>query len=108
MSEYNGIVYAAPPPPGVTPNFKNPTNNGGLIITMYILMPLAGVFTTIRIWTRGWMTKQHGLDDLLMEMATLLNIAMCGITFDMLHLGMGSNLWDVPLDTLYPHFMLAS
>ena len=106
MSEYNGVLYAAPAPRGIIPNFDNPHNAGGLIVAMCVLMPLAVVLTALRAYTRGYMTNQHGWDDAVMDVATALSISMCGIIFDMLGYGLGKHLWDVPMTKLYPMFML--
>lgn len=62
MSEYEGVLYAAPPPDGHIPNFNNPTNSGPLVIAICVLLPLTVVLTVCRVWTRLWMTRLHGLD----------------------------------------------
>lgn len=106
MSEYNGVLYAAPAPEGVVPNFNNPHNADGLVVAICVLMPMAVVLTGLRAYTRAHMTQQHGWDDAVMEIATVLSITMCSIIFNMLNYGMGKHMWDVPLAKLYPRFML--
>ena len=100
MSEYNGILYLAPPPEGVIPDFNNSHNAQSLIVSIAVLLPLAIFFTGLRSVTRLWLTKQHGEDDgehlqkrelahkvansvvVVMVVATALSIVLCAIIFD--------------------------
>ena len=108
MSEYQGIVYAAPPPsPDIIPNFNNPTNSGSLVISICVLLPLTVIITGFRIWTRA-QNRQFGLDDWLMIAATALSVVMAALIIDMLPRGMGHHIWDVPVTILFPGFMLVS
>jgi hypothetical protein len=62
--ESEGIVAALPPPPGVIPNFEHPESQGHrVVITTAILVPLATLVVTLRIYTRGMIVRSIGSDD---------------------------------------------
>lgn len=53
-----------PPPPGVEANFNAPNTNG----TAYIIVAVIGiffatVFTAVRVYTKGILTRSLGWDD---------------------------------------------
>jgi len=55
---------AAMPPPGVIPNFINPPSlKGELLIINVVFTTLMAIFVTIRLVSRGFITKQVGIDD---------------------------------------------
>ena len=55
---------AAPPPPGVVPNFINPENQASVInATLIICLSVATVFVWLRMYTRFLISKSHGYED---------------------------------------------
>lgn len=55
---------ASPPPPGVTPNFENPSGSEYEIYSVSIAMcATATLFLTARLYTRGVILGALGLDD---------------------------------------------
>ncbi|KAH9207135.1 hypothetical protein DL95DRAFT_238186, partial [Leptodontidium sp. 2 PMI_412] len=82
------IIGASPPPPGVIPNFKNPESQGYRVtLTIAILFPLATIVLLLRLYTRIIIVRKVGIDDLT-------------------SLGLGVHIWNVPLTTLSPGFLL--
>jgi hypothetical protein len=52
------------PPPGVVPNFVNPTTNVPLILGLsYFFFALASICYLLRIWTRVFVVKRWQWDD---------------------------------------------
>ncbi|KAH6699861.1 hypothetical protein BKA61DRAFT_561976 [Leptodontidium sp. MPI-SDFR-AT-0119] len=73
------IVGVGPPPPGVTPNFKNPENHThDLIVACIICQLLSTSAILLRLYTRYVITKVVGIEDLSSY-------------------GLGIHVWDVPL-----------
>lgn len=57
-------VPAAPPPPGVTPNFDNPPSEAYEIYSISIAMcATATVVLLARLYTRAFILRATGLDD---------------------------------------------
>lgn len=57
-------VPAAPPPPGVTPNFDNPPSEEYEIYSISIAMcATATVVLLARLYTRTFILRATGLDD---------------------------------------------
>ena len=53
-----------PPPPGIEANFNAPNTNGtAYIIIAVIGIFLATVFTVVRVYTKGILTRSLGWDD---------------------------------------------
>ncbi|KAK8128726.1 hypothetical protein PG984_009834 [Apiospora sp. TS-2023a] len=87
MSVYQGVVYAAAPPKGITPNPDETHQANTLVVITGVFMPLAVITMAIRFYTRGFIIKKIAFDDLL-------------------NFGLGKHMWNVPLSELFPHFML--
>lgn len=52
------------PPPGMTSNFINPSSIGNaIIIVNVIFVTLMFGFVTLRIYTKGFLSRSLGLDD---------------------------------------------
>lgn len=59
-----GTASAFPPPPGVTPNFLNPSSIAGQVAPIRIAFTSAATFFVIlRIYTRGFLIRSLGIDD---------------------------------------------
>lgn len=64
MNSTDGIGGAAPPPPGVTPNFVNPESIAWQLILASCLGPaLAIPIVAVRFYTAARILKQYHLDD---------------------------------------------
>lgn len=88
------------PPPGVIPNFNNPSseNGPGLIATMSVLYGLTLIVVALRFWSRGAIVKKIGLDDWMVLAGTAVVTVNLGLVFDVFERGfLGRHTWDVPL-----------
>lgn len=76
MAEWSGLITrmaiagdmstvgAIEPPPGVIPNFKNPTSRSGqLLATNLACLIIASVFVTLRGYTHIFLVRAVGWDD---------------------------------------------
>ncbi|KAL8339022.1 hypothetical protein RB598_007371 [Gaeumannomyces tritici] len=109
MSEFNGQIFAAPPPPGVTPDPNQPWSVTILLVVSAVFYPLAVATTVIRVYTRGWMVGKLSVDDYVMVLALVCSTVLLGASMNMLNWGLGKDLWNVLLaPDLYPHFRFAS
>lgn len=96
-----------PPPPGVNANIVNPEWNGQILDVVGILfLVLSTLFVVLRLYTRIRIVKNVGLDDYLIVVAVLVNIPFVGLALAQNHLGGGNHLWDIPLSSFSPHFLL--
>ena len=64
-TEYRAsIIDPDPPPPGVETNFDGPNTYGNFYIFCAIFgFVLSTVFTAMRLYTKGFMTRALGWDD---------------------------------------------
>lgn len=63
MSMYQGVMYAAAPPPGVTPNPDEPHQATALVVVTGIFLPLAVISMAIRVYTRAIIVSKVAFDD---------------------------------------------
>ncbi|KAH7388927.1 hypothetical protein BKA64DRAFT_645398 [Cadophora sp. MPI-SDFR-AT-0126] len=69
------IVGVGPPPPGVTPNFKNPENHTHhLIVACIICQLLSTSAILLRLYTRYVITRVVGMEDYTILFAWLLTL----------------------------------
>ncbi|KXJ87893.1 hypothetical protein Micbo1qcDRAFT_112990, partial [Microdochium bolleyi] len=85
MSLHDGVLYAAPPPMGVTPNPNAPYHAADVLSVIGIFLPITTAVMGIRIYTRMSLSGNFAFDDLL-------------------NWGLGKHMWDVPLHYLMPHW----
>jgi hypothetical protein len=58
------VVGAMPPPPGVIPNFEHPESRGNqVVVTIAVLLPLATLVLSLRLYTRRMIVRTMGSDD---------------------------------------------
>ncbi|PLB35670.1 uncharacterized protein BDW47DRAFT_109952 [Aspergillus candidus] len=94
---------AAPPPPGVTPNFDNPEGSEYEIYSISIALCMTATLTLMgRLYTRAVILRAVGLDDWL-----CIGGQICAWIFTVLSIinirnGYGVHIWDLHLDTLTP------
>jgi hypothetical protein len=59
-----GFIPAAPPPPGVTPNFDNPAWIGYRLITVSVVFPVFALFFLVpRLYSAGAIIRKWHPDD---------------------------------------------
>lgn len=94
-------VPAAMPPPGVMPNFDNPHSlKGELLIINVVFTTLTAIFVAIRLYSRGFISKQFGLDDWFCGIATAASIAHAVVIREQTNYGYGFHLWDIRASTI--------
>lgn len=94
-------VPALAPPAGVTPNFNNPYSIlNSLIAGDTLCLTLATISITIRLYTKFFLLKTHGLDDYTMFAAWVVLVAYCGLQYKTSKYGSGVHQWDVPATNL--------
>ncbi|KAI5858487.1 hypothetical protein BZA05DRAFT_440142 [Tricharina praecox] len=101
------IVAAATPPAGVTSNFNNPDWTGDNVVKANIVaLSTSAIFLGLRLYTRVYLVRQPGLDDVFVLLAWLFSLAL-GITtcIEATRYGLGSHIWDVKLSLYSPHFL---
>ncbi|MCJ1458495.1 hypothetical protein MMC28_008868, partial [Mycoblastus sanguinarius] len=89
---------AAPPPPGVTPNFINPENQLAVINpTLIICLSVATIFVWLRIYTKFLINKSHGDEDYTSFIAWSGFVGYCTIAICNNRTSDGNHIWDTPL-----------
>ena len=64
MPREMSTVGAIEPPPGITPNFKNPTSRSGQLLAANLAcLIIASVFVTLRAYTHISLVRSVGWDD---------------------------------------------
>ncbi|KAL0933783.1 uncharacterized protein CTRU02_210582 [Colletotrichum truncatum] len=105
MSEIE-LISAAPPPPGVIPNFENPTDSlvPQVLIVAIVLNFLAIVFCAIRLYTVRVVIHRHQLDDDFIFVALIFATAYSAIQVYETRKGAGHHIWDVSkADAIFFH-----
>ncbi|KAH8701382.1 hypothetical protein GQ44DRAFT_764528 [Phaeosphaeriaceae sp. PMI808] len=79
------VVAVTPPPPGVVPNFIDPSSIKHILINTNIILSLiSAAFVALRLYTIIIITHNIGSDDCT-------------------RYGLGLHLWDVPFTTFSPN-----
>ncbi|KAF4814260.1 Satratoxin biosynthesis SC1 cluster protein 4 [Colletotrichum siamense] len=96
MSE-DELISAAPPPPGVTSNFENPSESlvPQVLVVAILLNLLAIIFCGIRLYTVRVVIHRHQLDDDLIFVALVFATAYSVIQVYETRNGAGHHIWDV-------------
>ncbi|KAF9880378.1 integral membrane protein [Colletotrichum karsti] len=96
MSE-DQFISAAPPPPGVTSNFENPSESlvPQVLVVTILLNLLAIIFCGIRLYTVRVVIHRHQLDDDLIFIALIFATAYSVIQVYETRNGAGHHIWDV-------------
>ncbi|AEO59732.1 hypothetical protein MYCTH_2308231 [Thermothelomyces thermophilus ATCC 42464] len=64
------IIPAAPPPPGVTPNFENPESSSHQLIIVSVVFPVFSFFFLIpRLYLASFILRKWHTDDYLICVA---------------------------------------
>ncbi|KAI0143845.1 hypothetical protein F4776DRAFT_442144 [Hypoxylon sp. NC0597] len=102
MSTLNSsLIPGMTSPPGVTPNFGEPYSAAPACrIIMAVTMAVMYCFVALRVYTRWWVTRLFGVDDLLCLAAAVLATAFCSVMFLALKPPLDPHQWDVPLSEL--------
>lgn len=91
------------PPPGVTPNYENPTdvNRTANIVVIALCDLFITVFFIIRIYVKSTINRRIMTEDWTCAIAYVLIILLSVAIFLMSHYGAGYHAWDVPLPEYY-------
>ncbi|KAK3942479.1 hypothetical protein QBC46DRAFT_309058 [Diplogelasinospora grovesii] len=104
------IIGAGPPPPGITPNFVNPSESiaGRLILTAAIFPAFTVPIVILRLYTSGFIVRRWHADDYLIAVALIFAIANSVISGIQTENGAGLHIWDVPLPSFMRFMKLGS
>ncbi|TLD30934.1 hypothetical protein PspLS_03019 [Pyricularia sp. CBS 133598] len=107
LDNATGIVFAAPPPPGVQPDPDKPADLNDLLVPSFISFTFVVITLGIRVYTRAFLTRALSMDDYVMVVAVLCTTVLLVAGLHSIRWGMGKDIWDVPLEPdIYPNFML--
>ncbi|KAI1498013.1 hypothetical protein F5X99DRAFT_394875 [Biscogniauxia marginata] len=89
---------AAPPPPGVEPNFVDPiSHDRGNIALHTVCIILVTLSVAMRLYTRIYITKiKVDIDDYLCILSYCLTVSFSGLMFKCYSKGIGRHIWDTP------------
>ncbi|KAM7193093.1 hypothetical protein V8F33_007965 [Rhypophila sp. PSN 637] len=95
-------IGAAIPPPGVTPNFDNPSESlaKSLIITSLVWPAATFIIICIRVFTCRQVLRKWHADDYLILVALVLALANSIICVIQTNNGAGRHMWDVRAEAL--------
>ncbi|KAI9824923.1 MAG: hypothetical protein M1832_001528 [Thelocarpon impressellum] len=92
------LVAAAPPPPGVVPNFENPMLNLGPTAPLCVfLMCTATLLVLLRLYTKAKIVRVYGLEDVAVLLAWIFCVVNASIILYQNQNGQGEHIWDVTL-----------
>lgn len=84
-------------PPGITPNYIDPPNNGyNAIVACILTLVLAAIAVAVRLFTKFAIVRKTGFDDFCAVLA--LAIATARVSCDVVAIkkyGLGRHIWDV-------------
>ncbi|CAG9952777.1 unnamed protein product [Clonostachys rosea f. rosea IK726] len=91
---------AAPPPPGVIPNFENPPDAGRIatIAVFAVCYPLSTALFATRIYSKIVIIRQLVLEDVTCFLAWVLMTAFTATSIQLIRHGIGFHTWDVAPD----------
>ncbi|KAI9822099.1 MAG: hypothetical protein M1826_000559 [Phylliscum demangeonii] len=99
---------AAPPPPGVVPNFDHPASHRSRLLAANIIgLSVAGIFVCLRIYTRQRLTRRLGFDDATSVAAMVLSVIFSIVVMIATRFGWGIHCWDFD-QKLVPAYYKAS
>ncbi|EYE99166.1 putative integral membrane protein (Pth11) [Aspergillus ruber CBS 135680] len=94
---------AAPPPPGVTPNFTNPSGSEYEIYSVSIALCGTASFVLLaRLYTRAVVLRVFGLDDVCCIFGQICAWIFAALSIANIKNGYGVHIWDLHLDKLTP------
>ncbi|KAL9597906.1 MAG: hypothetical protein Q9219_004859 [cf. Caloplaca sp. 3 TL-2023] len=97
-------IGVVPPPPGITPNFKNPQyHSGGIVPLACVFIPLAAIFMALRVYTKVRIIKVFGLEDWTIIVAYLCTVFISIDCLVQQKYGNGIHEWDITLAKLIPY-----
>jgi len=102
------------PPPEViaswpAPNFVNPETRGPVkdIVTITLWVIVTGILT-LRIYTRRYISRRVGWDDVLVTASYVTATAFLIVGIIVEHgYGWAKHIWDIPVDDVVTGFQLA-
>lgn len=99
---------AARPPPGITPNFKNPENDRGYAFPLFlVVVVLANGIFLARLWVQLRIVKKMLLEDWILTVAWLVYAgAFCAIAGMICNLPVGMHQWDMNMEKFMRHMFV--
>ena len=93
-----------------TPNYENPEIRGlAIIVVNSVFLALSIIVVLLRLYTRIFITRWFGLDDVLILVTILFTIALNGTFYaGALHYGWNRHIWDIPLSWNQGRLLLSS
>ncbi|KAI9883866.1 MAG: hypothetical protein M1823_004357 [Watsoniomyces obsoletus] len=106
MARDGGIKPAMEPPPGIVSNFDNPESRKELVVIAAIVCPIiSGLFLTLRLYTRTFITRTLGWDDYTCMAAMLFAIGFSFSEWQLAEHGLGTHQWDLPWGVYHRPFL---
>ncbi|KAL2186503.1 hypothetical protein L209DRAFT_755200 [Thermothelomyces heterothallicus CBS 203.75] len=94
------IIPAAPPPPGVTPNFENPESSSHQLIIVSVVFPVFSFFFLIpRLYSASFILRKWHTDDYLICVAAAFGLANAIVCIIQSTMGMGKHIWELDYET---------
>ncbi|KAF1816763.1 hypothetical protein P152DRAFT_388605 [Eremomyces bilateralis CBS 781.70] len=92
-----------------TPNYVNPETRGlTLAAVNHTFLALCIILVALRLYTRIWIVRWFGLDDVFIAIALILSIGVnVGTYIGSSKYGWGRHIWDIPLDWAIPSLKTA-
>ncbi|KAL8765142.1 MAG: hypothetical protein Q9209_007690 [Squamulea sp. 1 TL-2023] len=93
-----------PSPPGVQPNSVDPEQrSGGAVPLIAVLLTLSTIFLIVRLYTKLWIVKALGWDDVGILAAWLCNVVSTASYLRTLRFGPGIHIWNIRIDLFSPY-----
>ncbi|TLD21118.1 hypothetical protein PspLS_09269 [Pyricularia sp. CBS 133598] len=108
MQRRDNITAAAPPPPGVTPNFEQPQDVLYSInfYTQIVCMALVTPFVAMRVLVKVYLSPPFLIEDYVSVLAWLLSTAYSVTAIMMYKYGGGYHVWELSVES-YEGFLKA-
>lgn len=86
-----------PPPPGVTPDLKNPPDAGRKlnIVLLIVIDVVVFLFFSLRVASKVWLRRKILVEDITCAVGVALVLLYSATCFAMIHYGLGYHQWDV-------------
>ncbi|KAI9810235.1 MAG: hypothetical protein M1827_006369 [Pycnora praestabilis] len=101
INPITGQLMASPPPPGVNPHYEDPEYNAQILVILCSLgAALATIFWAVRIYTKLFIVRLFGTEDVCITIAWMCVIVLDGIVAGGTLYGEGRHIWNVTIPGL--------